>query len=298
MTDTHLPDATASLDVAHATPAVASLFTKFFAAKSRHDVAATTGFFSRRELTYIDATLGSTYRSWQAMHDLFAQVMPGWDPSAGFYPTRIVGDERGAVVWSAITPGAFGREEIRLAAIVDLAADGITRWIEHWDGRIVAPSTLAMLSAPADSYPTDFGEPGSSAAPPAMRRVAEGLTTALASADRAAVEPWLTADVVYEDLTAHLQLVGRAPVAAFLGRAAGLLPYTRPDTRLRHVVGGTRGGGWEWAADGPVGRGLTCVELNASGSVTRITSVWNGALVTDSALLDIANEAITARAPR
>jgi hypothetical protein len=44
---------------------------------------------------------------------------------------------------------------------------------------------------------------------------------------------------------------------------------------LRHVVGGTGGGAFEWtSADGLVG--ITAFELDADGLVTRITSVYDG----------------------
>ena len=41
------------------------------------------------------------------------------------------------------------------------------------------------------------------------------------------------------------------------------------------MVGGRRGGGFEWTAnDGLVG--LTAIELDAEGLITRVTSVYDG----------------------
>ena len=54
------------------------------------------------------------------------------------------------------------------------------------------------------------------------------------------------------------------------------VPYRR-SSRLRHVVGGSRGGGFEWTAGPDAGElvGITAVEIDAHGFVTRITSVYD-----------------------
>lgn len=54
------------------------------------------------------------------------------------------------------------------------------------------------------------------------------------------------------------------------------MPY-RQSSSLRHVVGGTAGGGFEWTA-GPdhVGLvGITALEPDADGLITMVTSVYD-----------------------
>ncbi|HEV8420479.1 MAG TPA: hypothetical protein VGR13_03910, partial [Actinomycetota bacterium] len=52
------------------------------------------------------------------------------------------------------------------------------------------------------------------------------------------------------------------------------VPYGQGSV-LRHVVGGSHGGGFEWtAADGRVG--ITAIELDGDGLIARITSVYDG----------------------
>ena len=54
------------------------------------------------------------------------------------------------------------------------------------------------------------------------------------------------------------------------------MPYGRA-SRLRHVVGGSHGGGFEWTAGPDAGDlvGITALELDADGLITRITSVYD-----------------------
>ena len=55
-------------------------------------------------------------------------------------------------------------------------------------------------------------------------------------------------------------------------------PYGRGSV-LRHVVGGRHGGEFELtAADGLVG--ITAIELDADGLITRVTSVYDGRQLT------------------
>jgi hypothetical protein len=71
-------------------------------------------------------------------------------------------------------------------------------------------------------------------------------------------------------------VLGRIETARYLTRVLGDVPYGR-SSRLRHVVGGSRGGGFEWTADPNAGGlvGITAVEIDAKGLVTRITSVYD-----------------------
>ena len=72
------------------------------------------------------------------------------------------------------------------------------------------------------------------------------------------------------------QVIGRIEATSYLGRVLGEVPYGR-SSDLRHVVGGSRGGGFEWTA-GPDAHGLvgnTALELDPDGLITRITSVYD-----------------------
>ena len=83
-------------------------------------------------------------------------------------------------------------------------------------------------------------------------------------------------DVLLEDMSLRTQVIGRIEVSAYLGRILDDVPYGR-SSRLRHVVGGGNGGGFEWTA-GPGAdslAGITALELDAEGMITRITSVYD-----------------------
>jgi hypothetical protein len=74
------------------------------------------------------------------------------------------------------------------------------------------------------------------------------------------------------------EITGRIESTAYLGRILDGVPYGR-SSRLRHVVGGSHGGGFEWTA-GPSSdslAGVTALELDAEGLITRITSVYDSA---------------------
>ena len=85
-------------DATHATPKAAEFFGSFFTAKSRHDVDATMNHFSKTKMTYIDATLGWAFYTYDAGKNVFVQYMPKWPPSGLSYPTLILGDHRSAIV--------------------------------------------------------------------------------------------------------------------------------------------------------------------------------------------------------
>ena len=83
-------------------------------------------------------------------------------------------------------------------------------------------------------------------------------------------------DVVLEDMSLRTQVIGRIEASAYLGRVLEDVPYGR-SSRLRHIVGGSNGGGFEWTA-GPSADalvGITALELDSEGLITRITSVYD-----------------------
>lgn len=91
----------------------------------------------------------------------------------------------------------------------------------------------------------------------------------------------LTADVEFYDHTLDRYLAGKARVGAYLKRENPLLPYGRGAV-VRHVLGG----GFEWTSRAGL-RGVSAVELDATGRILRIDSIWDGAAVNDQAPLDL-----------
>jgi len=83
-------------------------------------------------------------------------------------------------------------------------------------------------------------------------------------------------DVVLEDMALRTQVLGRIETVAYLGRVLAQVPYGRSSAR-RHVVGGSAGGGFEWTAGPDAGAlvGITALERDADGLITRITSVYD-----------------------
>ena len=151
------------VDVTHATKESAAFFHSFFTSKSRHDVDASMSHFSESTMTYSDATLGWTFYTHGALRDVWAQYMPKWPATGLSYPTRILGDERSALVVFTDTPELFGAE-IRSFAAVDIKDGKIVRWVDYWDGRHFGTELAAKLRTPSDKFPTDFKEatvPGS-----------------------------------------------------------------------------------------------------------------------------------------
>ena len=275
------------VDASHATAKASAFFHSVFTAKSRHDVDATMDHFSRTTLTYMDATLGWAFYTHEGLRGVFAQYMPQWPPSGVSYPTRILGDEHSALVAFTNTPELFGGE-LRVLAAIDIKDGKIVRWIDYWDSRHFGAKLAATLRAPADKFPTDFKE--SSAADNAsarIRDVASRLQGALASNDSKTAASLFSTDAVYEDMTLRTQVLGRLAIERYLSRALATLP-AGGGSSLLHVVGGDMGGGYEWQAAPAyrttVRRGITAIVLDQDGKISHLTTVWDGAMISDTDL--------------
>lgn len=248
-------------------------FERFFDVKSSADVEGTMAFFSRELVTYTDATLGWDLGGYEALHGLFAQYMPGWPPTARSYHTGVLAGASSALVRMVDTPELFGGE-LRILGAVDFVDGKIVRWVDYWDSFFFDTAAYEAMRTPAESFPRDLKESGvPSQAAPELLEVAGALQGGFAAADVEAVAALLHADVLFEDMALRAQLVGRAEATRYLARVLGETPYGR-GSRLRHVVGGAAGGGFEWtSADGLVG--ITALELDGHGLVTRVTSVYD-----------------------
>jgi len=273
------------VDATHTTEKTAAFFHSFFTAKSRHDVDATMAHFSRTTLTYIDATLGWPFYSHEALKGVFAEYMPKWPPSGLSYPTRILGDERSAVVAFTDTPELFG-SEVRVLAAIDIKDGKVVRWIDFWDGRHFGAELAAKMRTPADKFPSDFKEtsaPDNASAK--IRGVASKLHAAMASQDARSAAELFSNDAVYEDLTLRTQVLGKLAIERYLGRGLAKLPAGGGSSML-HVVGGDMGGGYEWQAvpayRTTVRRGITAIALDQDAKITRLTTVWDGAMIPEA----------------
>lgn len=271
------------VDDSHATPEAGQFFGSFFAAKSKHDVAATMKHFSPELATYTDATLGWPLDGFDAVEAIFSQYMPKWPASGLSYPTRILGDTRSALVAFTDTPELFGGE-LRILGAVDFKDGKIVRWVDYWDSSRFDSVLYQKIRTPEDKFPTDFKEEtiGLNASP-AIRVVARNLQRALAQGDSDTAASMFSYDAVYEDMALRTQLQGRAEIQAYLSRVLSSAPYGK-GSRLRHIVGNGLGGGFEWfgSPSGPVSAGITALELDGYGRIIRLTTVYDGRHLRDT----------------
>ncbi|MFJ4985364.1 nuclear transport factor 2 family protein [Streptomyces sp. NPDC088732] len=279
------------VDVSRAAPDLVRFLASYFEAKSADDVDVLMGHFLPESVTYTDATLGWIFRDWQTLYDKFAELLAAWPAEAVAWPTRIVGDFDSAVVFFTDSPEMFGRE-LRAAGTVDFREGKIVRWVDTWDGRSLTAETAASMRVPHDVYPADFGEQklGEKAAP-VLRRTAREFAAALVAGDAARASSLLHEDVAFEDTSLHLLLEGRSRTRDFLDRTLADLAYG-PGSALRHVVGSAQGGAYEWSTGGRVPAGVTALELDGDGTITRVTSTWDASLTPETVLHRIQNAAI------
>jgi limonene-1,2-epoxide hydrolase len=254
-------------------PPLAGTLDTFFVTKSACDLDGTMSYFAPDMASYIDATLGWDFDSYEALQDVFTQYMPNWAPPARSYATKILPGETSALVHMVDTPELFGGE-LRILAAIDFADGKIVRWVDYWDSSAFDDGLYATFRTPAESFPTDFKDDQvPTVAAPELVEVATALQQAFGAADAAAAHDLLHTDIVLEDMALRAQVIGRIETIAYLDRVLDQVPYGG-SSELRHVVGGDGGGGFEWtAADGLVG--ITALELDADGLVTRITSVYD-----------------------
>lgn len=262
-------------DTVAAAPETARFFQDYFSAKSRHDVEATMGYFSPKLLTYTDAVLGWPLDGFDSLKSVFAQAMPKWG-SGKSYPLRVIGGPDSAIVAFVDTPELFGGE-IRLIGAVDFKDGKIIRWVDYWDSTGFPKGTYRAVRTPDTKFPTDFKESSlSNNASPEIGKAAADYHGAVSTGDFRHLADLLSYDVVYEDEALRTRVVGREAVTRYLGRITKLAPFGK-DSALLHVVGGKAGGGFEWR--GKEIRGITAIELNADVKVTRITTTYDGRLL-------------------
>jgi hypothetical protein len=250
----------------------------FFEHKSRHDVEATMSFFSRERLAYVDAVFGIVL-PYDGLKAVYSEHMPKWPKEARSYPVRILSGKDSAFIEFVDTEEMFGAE-LRAFALANFEGDKIARWSDYWDGNAMNADLYNSLRVPQQMFPSDFHEGTYDYNPSsAIGHAARALNEGLGKRTREALGDLLTADSTLEDRVKRLQLVGRAAICEYFSGDTHSLPYTRR-TRIRHVVGGDAGGAFEWISDAkPVTiNGVTALELEPGGRITRISTVYDGRL--------------------
>ncbi|MEV6846240.1 nuclear transport factor 2 family protein [Actinoplanes sp. NPDC051411] len=267
-------------DVAHASAPAAAFFRSFFSAKSSKDIEATQAHFHPAKTAYFDATLGWAFTSHADVHKGWQQLMPTWPDAAKSYPTGILGDTTSGIVFMTDTPELFGAE-LRAIAVVDFEDGKIVRWVDYWDGR--GSEIARTMSVPVESYPHELGSDAVTDRVGALADAARNIADAFGEGDARPVADLFTYDAVFEDMTLRSQIRGRAAIARYLGRALPHLPYA--GASIRHIVGNSVSGGFEWRADNhPVPRGAVALVLDDHGQIAEFTAVWDGSLLDDAAI--------------
>jgi hypothetical protein len=270
------------VDTSHASPLAAEFFQGYFTAKGLHDANWWLQFFHPTQVVYYDATLGEGFPSRSLVVTAFTENAQSWPKNATSYPLQILGDTASAVVHYVDTPGLFGAAEIRSISAVDFRDGKVTRQVDYWDGRQNPDITSR---SPDDQYTYDLGlsTVGEDAAPD-MNETAHRLNAALSAGDAEAAAALFSYDAIFEDTTLRTREEGQLAIGRYLQRALAQLPYG-PGTTLRHVLGSVHGGGYEWQIDGqPTRNGITALELDSSGLITRLSTVWDGSRISDSAI--------------
>jgi len=282
MTDTTnlVLDYPAEPDTRHASPKIVEFLDSFFAAKNSHVVADTMAHFSPDVVTYTESILGWPIDGFEAIEQAFAQHMPTWPETALSYPTRILGDSGSVLIAFTDMPELFGAE-LRLLGAVDFKDGKIVRWVDYWDSTIFDDELYLQLKTPAEHFPTTFHEdevPVSAA--PEMIEASTRLQTKLAAGDAAGAAALFSYDVTFEDMALRMQLQGRSMTERYLTVSLPAAPYGVASS-LRHIVGGPTGGGFEWIAPDAngVACGITGLELDKAGLISRVTTVYDGRLL-------------------
>ena len=265
------------VDTSHADPTIAKELSGYFLAKSKHDVDQTMSYVDPDLLTYTDSTVGWPLDGFAALKGTFAKFMPQWPPSGLSYPIRIIGGPHSALVEFIDTKELFGGE-LHVFGVVDIKGKKIHRWVDYWDGNPLDQKIYDSLRTPEAGFPRDFKEAAVGMnASARMNQTANKLQNALAEEQAEAAAALFSTKATLEDLTLHAKFAGRQQIAAYLSRSITKLPYGA-GSRVRHVVGGDRGGGIEWFA-GPSfvnGHGVTALELDKQGKITSAVIVYDG----------------------
>lgn len=268
------------LDTAHSDIATATLIEAYFASKSAHDAAGAVAFFAPDAVTYTDAPLGWAIDGFAGIRSAFEQTMPHWGAGRS-YPTAILGalDEASGslLVRFTNTPGIVGNHRLHLTAAVDVRDGRFLRWIDYWDTGDLDTAFREQARAPVSAFPTDFREAQLGATEQGtVGDVAAELQAALGAGEVTRAASLFDEDAVLTDLALRTSIVGRSAIERYLARTSGRLPYAA-GSRLRHVLGRDRAGGYEWhgAPGTAVHAGITTLILHGGGLIEDATTVYD-----------------------
>ena len=288
-----VPGVTTPIDDSAATPAAVRQAAGFYHDKARRDVDAAIENFLVEPFSYVDATLGTEFPSREVLRGLLSQGLPTWPEGANSYMTRVLGDENSAIVYFTNDPGVFFPADMRSVSAVNFVDGKIARWIDYWDANHIGAANLEGWRHPQEEFPADFGESKvAETATALIQKIATALDTALAAHDVQGAAALFAPDATFVDLPSHVRVTGPRHILSFLTAAQGTLPYLGHGVRVRHVLGGDLGGGYEWTANGTVKRGITAIKLDRNGKITSLEAMWDGSLLDDEALLSLARAAI------
>lgn len=271
----------AEADTRHASVETTAFLESFFAAKNSHVVADTMAHFSPDVVTYTESILGWPLDGFEAIEQAFAQYMPTWPETALSYPTRILGGDQSVLIVFTDMPELFGAE-LRLLGAVDFKDGKIVRWVDYWDSADFDDELYLQMKTASEHFPTSFHEDEIPvAAAPEMIEASTRLQALLAAGDAAGAAALFSYDAIFEDMALRMQLQGRTMTERYLTASLSAAPYGAASS-LRHIVGGPTGGGFEWIAPDTSGvaSGISALELDKAGLISRVTTVYDGRLLT------------------
>ncbi|KAF4989041.1 hypothetical protein FDECE_14832 [Fusarium decemcellulare] len=276
-------------DTRFATESVAKFFRGYFTAKTLRDAESWLSHYHPRQAVLYDSTLGAPYTSRAVLDEELPKITKAWPDNGTAYPQRILGDRTSAVVVNLDSQELFG-DELRMISAYDFRDGKVTRQCDYWDGR---RNSVSNNRFPDEQYPYGLGlETVQERAATPMRRIAARLSDALATGNADAAADCFSTDALFEDATTRLRVEGRHAIRRYLNRATDKLPYGQGSS-LRHVLGSSRGGGYEWGTQGKeVRNGITALELDGEGNVVRLTTVWDASRMHDEAIQALVTLAI------
>jgi hypothetical protein len=256
-----------------------ALLDGFYRAKSRRDLDAVMAYISPACGVCGDATFGFQVSGREKLGESMAGLMSTL--GTGFAnPIRILGEIRngdgGVVVELTDTP-APSAAEVRGVSVVDVRDGKIVRFVDYWDSSSLRPELYGQLRLPQADFPSDFGEAaGGGLAHPRAEQASRALSAALSQGDAKAAAATLAYDAILEDRALRRQIIGAFEVERYLSRLLPVTPYGL-GSKIQHVVGGPRGGGFEWTAAAAFGGlpGVTALELDPEGQISRLSVVYD-----------------------
>lgn len=246
-------------------------------------------FFSPGVSTYTDAVLGWPFDGYASINGLFAKYMPNWPATGISYPLRVLGGPQSAIVEFINTKELFG-SELHVFGVVDFKAGKIVRWVDYWDGTTFSPDAYQRMRTPIPKFPRDFKEHlvGENASQRVIT-VATALQKALSESDSTTAAALFSEQAVFEDRTLHSEVFGRTAISRYLSRVLAAAPYGT-GSKLRHVVGGDSGGGFEWIGGAGAQNlaGVAALELDRTGKIVRFSAIYDGRQVPHDVQVNLA----------